>query len=127
MKVKNASEMQAILKKFQKETIEDYLRVFKKAGFKMHSELAILTPKDTGHASQHWSISTKTNENESVTIDSLNDLKLGDKIFCFNNVPYIKKLDEGWSLQRPSGFTHLAYQSIKNFLEAELKKLNKKE
>jgi hypothetical protein len=106
-KVKNSKEMHQALHKFAEFTAEEFSKVVKQCGFELYSQMSILTPKDTGWASQHWSISLVTNEEEAITIATLLDFKIGDTIHVFNNVPYIKRLDEGWSSQRPIGFSHL--------------------
>lgn len=58
-------------------------------------ELKRRTPKDTGFASSNWK---ETNQ--------LSDLvKTGrTRSFIENKVPYIQRLDEGWSQQAPEGF-----------------------
>lgn len=38
------------------------------------------------------------------------EFKLGGKIWIVNNLPYITRLDEGWSTQAPAGFTSAAVQ-----------------
>lgn len=126
-KVKTANEMQQALNDFAKNAVEkEFINIVRKTGFYIHAQMFIYTPKDTGFASQHWSISKKENENITVTIDQLQNLKIGENVYIFSNVPYIKRLDEGHSLQRPSGFTHLVLRNAKSFIENEIQKQNNK-
>lgn len=124
-KVKNGAEMRQELLKFKAENEKLFIDTLRKTAFYFHSELMIYTPKDTGFASQHWSIARKKNENIEMTIETLQGLKIGENIYLFNNVPYIKKLNEGWSLQRPKGFLHLAENRAIVFLRSLLVKYNK--
>lgn len=113
-RVRNAGEMATALKRFADIIEADFATIVVAGSFDLHNQLMILTPKDTGWASQHWSISLTTNESEASTIDALSDFKIGDTVHIFSNVPYIQRLDEGWSKQRPSGFTHLGMSYIFN-------------
>lgn len=125
--VKSANEMQNALNEFAKKVVqEEFFKMIRKTGFYIHAQMFIYTPKDTGFASQHWSISRKENENIETTIDQLQNLKYGENVYIFSNVPYIKKLNEGWSIQRPVGFVHLVLNNAKRFIEAETQKLNNK-
>lgn len=113
-RVKTTSQMVAALKDFAKEVNMDFASIIRASSFELHNQMMTLTPKKSGWASQHWSISLIPNDNVPVTIDLLTSFKIGDTIHIFNNVPYIKRLDEGWSTQRPSGFTHLGIGFITN-------------
>jgi hypothetical protein len=119
-RVKTTAQMVAALKDFAKEVNIELGAIIKAGAFDLHNQMMILTPKDTGWASQHWSISLTTNDAESPTIDILTSFKIGDTIHIFSNVPYIKKLDEGWSTQRPSGFTYLGISYIANKFNEKL-------
>ena len=115
------------LKQIGDEFEEDFGDVMRKGALRGRGKLILMTPKDTGWASRHWSQGLNTsNEAESVTINSLSEVKPGDVVNLFNNVPYIKRLDEGWSTHRPAGFTHLVLQDLNQFFTQQLAQLSKK-
>ena len=125
-RVKNAQEMAKALNQIKVEFEADYVEIFRRGALQGRSKLILFTPKDSGWASRHWSQGlNSSHENESVTINSLTKLDLDDTVHLFNNVPYIKRLDEGWSTQRPSGFSHLVYQDLTQFFQTEFTKLSK--
>lgn len=80
------------------------------------SALASKTPIDTGRASGNWQASASipiTSESEQffpessiAQIMSIRDVKTGKntKLYLTNNVPYINRLNMGWSQQQPSPF-----------------------
>lgn len=97
--------------------------------------VVMATPVDTGHARANWQVGIsqeKTDEVEftdvniadeghsahstgvtgQATIDEavrvLNTKAPGQTIHITNNVPYIKRLNEGWSAQAPAGFVQKA-------------------
>lgn len=45
---------------------------------------------------------TRQSNDEAESI--MNSFNLGDTIYLANNVPYIRRLNEGWSKQAPTGF-----------------------
>jgi hypothetical protein len=71
------------------------------------------TPVDTGHARRNWVPSVAVPFQGEAASDGPHDagvaavfrFKLGDgALFVSNNVPYIKRLNLGWSAQAPVGF-----------------------
>ena len=79
------------------------------------------TPIDTGYASSNWVLSTdkpimetlgsKTNViGMDTSIDNILmfDINVNSRIFVQNNVPYMARLNRGWSKQSPAGFVESA-------------------
>ncbi len=79
------------------------------------------TPVDTGHARANWQVGineeptdelAETDVSGQATISKGNATLAGQKpgqtIHIANNVPYIKRLNEGWSAQAPSGYIEKA-------------------
>lgn len=79
------------------------------------------TPVDTSHARANWQVGIGTEPTQELaetdvsgqaTIskgnDTLKSKKPGDTIHIANNVPYIKRLNEGWSAQAPAGYIEKA-------------------
>lgn len=92
------------------------------------------TPVDTGRARSNWitqlgspfrgtiepyspgeKLGKGEQANRSAAINQAGDVigqrKLGQDIYISNNLPYIKKLDEGSSAQSPAGFVGKAIQA----------------
>lgn len=92
------------------------------------------TPVDTGTARSNWRVSIGPGSgavhppyspgkglgigetaNATAALDqgrsTINRFALGQEIYISNNLPYIKKLNEGSSLQAPEGFVEDAVQS----------------
>ena len=47
---------------------------------------------------------------------AINDYRSGRTIYIVNNVPYISRLNRGWSNQAPAGFVELARSRARNTL-----------
>lgn len=75
------------------------------------------TPVDTGRLRGNWQASLNVPENAPVerlqrspegvantdANASLNNLKIGDIFWFTNNLPYARRIEEGYSLQAPQG------------------------
>lgn len=84
----------------------------------IHDQLDMTTPVDTGLAVSNWIFSTrerddvvgdKENVESSAGTDSVIDVipdwdPFKGELFLINNVPYIRRLNEGYSPQAPPGF-----------------------
>lgn len=110
-------------------------KAIKLAGYAAHTTLVYQTPIDTGQAKSNWKVSVGTpdlknigphvpgeygstsQQNIAATLAeawkvlSKYDLSQGD-LFIANGLPYIIKLNEGWSQQAPAGFIQKAVQRI---------------
>ena len=82
------------------------------------------TPIDTGWASTNWHISVDAPSNNKigsksnvVAVDTsvanvaMFDINKNNFIFIQNNVPYMARLNRGWSKQSPKGFVESAVDS----------------
>lgn len=76
------------------------------------------TPVDTGRAKANWvpgigAVNTKTtgeiNAEAAVGVinQALQTWKPGQTIYITNSLPYIKRLEDGWSNQAPAGMVRL--------------------
>lgn len=102
-------DVEVLLKKHSNMSTEQVRRVAIAAG----SSVIVATPVDTGRARGNWR-STKNDPASGVTprfgeADSLSELKRvsssftekDSSIFIANNLPYIRRLNNGWSAQQP--------------------------
>lgn len=89
----------------------------------VNQTITLATPVDTGRARANWQVSlvgpetsqrNETDRGGSATIARNNAVIAGfegGKIWLSNNVPYIGRLNEGWSAQAPAGFVEKAIQA----------------
>jgi len=95
--------------------------------FESASRIVQKTPVKTGHARANWHIAQNT-PNRSVT-DSIDPTprdvpgnevlthmahptKLGEVTYLTNSLPYIQRLEHGWSKQSPGGMVKLAQAEL---------------
>lgn len=93
--------------------------VVKRAALAIDKAVVFATPVDTGRARSNWraalggpftseleetSAMGAINQAESV----INARGPGETIYISNNVPYIQRLNDGWSAQAPAGFVEQA-------------------
>lgn len=80
--------------------------------------LVLNTPVDTGRARSNWIVSL--NAPSVLVVDPnktpdpngiIASFKVTDTAYIANNLPYIRRLNEGSSQQAPAGFVDLAVQS----------------
>lgn len=83
------------------------------------------TPVDIGRARSNWNPSLNVPDSSIVepgqkkSISGINTAyKITDTILISNNLPYIKKLNEGSSKQAPAGFVDAALQKGKGAVKA---------
>jgi len=68
------------------------------------------TPVDTGRARANWNISvnsviyTTTDSTSAPDTNPTLDYKEGDTYYISNNLPYIQRLNDGYSQQAPANF-----------------------
>jgi hypothetical protein len=87
------------------------------------------TPVKSGKARSNWMVGVgKKNAATRSQVSRSGDValtqgariisgaKVGQAIHISNNLPYIQRLNEGWSAQAPAGFIERAYQSAKAML-----------
>lgn len=85
----------------------------------LRRELAKATPKDTGRAMSGWNATVGAPDysepgllSETITRatalkngrEDLESFQLGEDFYIANGVPYIGRLNDGWSKQAPAGF-----------------------
>lgn len=89
------------------------------------------TPVKSGQARNNWVASVGTPVTETVKADqydmtgaerhgmnneAISRQRPGQPVYITNNLPYIKRLNEGWSQQAPSGFVEAAIQKAAAFI-----------
>lgn len=106
-------------KAYEQKVVKNLETSVKKAALFLDSQLVQRTPVDTGRARSNWLASLGNPKTETVdptqptqalsrnsgVIGKFN-LLLNKTIFIANNLPYIRRLDEGSSKQAPAGFIY---------------------
>lgn len=99
--------------------------MMKRVALDIDSALVLTTPVDTGRARSNWQVSigktalgtvdTLMSSSEAIGNAKAELSKLkdsDDKIHITNNLPYIQRLNEGWSPQQPAGFVDQAVMTV---------------
>jgi len=125
VKFKNTTQFKLDLKKFGEQSEETFEKVFRKIALDIDSSVILGTPVDTGRARGNW-FTTIGNPSSAVSaggsagkaMGQLNaavaQLKLGDTIWMANNLPYINRLENGWSKQAPAGMVAINVARFKS-------------
>jgi hypothetical protein len=100
---------------------ENTERLLRMAAFAAHQGVVLATPVDTGRARSNWTVTNGAparSETDNVsrspqgTIDRGREVigqhQPGEVLYITNNVPYIGRLNEGWSAQAPANFVQAA-------------------
>ena len=93
--------------------ITDLMRM---ATIEFYRQITISTPVDTGRARAGWFVTVNAPSEEVPPegkyslkpIDKLPDVTVKDRYLITNNVPYIGRLNKGYSKQAPARFVELA-------------------
>ena len=121
----------SMVNKFAKTAPEQANAVIRKSTLELFTDVVMDTPVATGRARGNWQVSfgapasgvldergDKENDNKTssptagVVTDALNSDRTTSVIFLTNNLPYIKKLEYGWSKKAARGMVR------KNLLKA---------
>lgn len=90
------------------------------------------TPKDTGRAQGNWQTTTdapadgvvdRVGASSAIAESVSNAGGAGKVTYITNNLPYIFRLENGWSGQAPAGMVRLNIERMVPLLEAEVQKL----
>lgn len=105
---------------YKKKVIESLEKSVRACALTVDARLAQLTPVDTGRARSNWLPSLNSPDVRIVEPGQkpdagpiLNSYNIGDTIYMTNNVPYIQRLNDGWSKQSPAGFVEDAIEAGK--------------
>jgi hypothetical protein len=115
--------------------VEDNLeKAVRKAALAIDQTVVLSTPVDTGRARSNWLVNIDTPSRGQIDPyspgqglgtgeganaraaleqgkEAISRFRLGNKIYLSNNLPYIQKLNDGFSAQAPAGFVEKAVQS----------------
>lgn len=102
---------------YQEKVVGTLEKKVRAAALVVDAELAITTPIDTGRARANWLPSLNTPDVRIVEPGTpheisgiLSSYKITDQILITNNLPYIRKLNDGYSKQAPAAFVESAIE-----------------
>lgn len=113
------------LKRFARKVEDRVTHFARTAMVEAFRRLSQQTPVDTGNARWNWWCSIGTIDynyeyHPYLTIDwgranrVFIQIKAGDTLYLANSTPYIKRLNEGWSKQKPARFVEMTVEGVEN-------------
>jgi len=128
----NIDEFNISLKKGMKQTIKQAERDIKKVAFSIFSSVVKMSPVDTGRFRGNWQVGIIRPESVSLNIkdpsggatlakgfSEIASSTLGDAIFINNNLPYARRLEDGYSGQAPQGMVAITLTNVRTSFEAK--------
>lgn len=126
----NLSRFSADLDRAFEEKVQGkVIAVQKKVALEALRRVIFKTPVDTGRARGNWQVSLGvrddgvlevTDPSGQPTIDKgtrpITDLNRFDIIYIQNNLPYIQRLEDGYSQQAPAGMVAVTVAEIEAFM-----------
>lgn len=102
---------------FNKKVIGTLEKAVRQCAVIVDQTLVATTPVDTGRARANWLPSLnvprtdKKEPGQPESVDSvLGSYKISDTIYITNNLPYIQRLNDGYSIKAPAGFVESAIE-----------------
>lgn len=136
------------LRKFSDKTGARFSTLRRKLVLDLHADLVAATPVDTGHARANWQVSTGSpaegiitdtdhaepiqpggngtppgSTSTTIAASALKHANPAETMYITNNLPYIERLNDGYSDQAPSGMVEVALASAESRLRDELEHL----
>ncbi|MCK5132697.1 MAG: HK97 gp10 family phage protein [Candidatus Sabulitectum sp.] len=112
---------QTSIKRFNRDVDKKSLRLFRSVALAASDKVTSRTPIDTGAARGAWmaGINKPVAESEGY-LAVINRLKLGDTFFLTNKLPYIRRLEYGWSQQAPAGMVRITVAEFQGIVKSIL-------
>lgn len=104
---------------YEKKVSEPHKKLVADISLQIVAKLNELTPVDTSRATSNWHLDLNTvdvtlvepgHDVEGEAHARLGSLKIGDVVYISNNMPYIRRLNEGSSVQAAAGFVEESVQ-----------------
>ena len=124
-----AKSFELQMKEFENMTSEKSELLFKKVCFDLSNSIIIDTVVDKGTARGNWQPDINSIQNDVLEIEDksgnatvakvasqTNNLKLGQYFTLTNNLPYILRLEYGWSKKSPQGMLGINVMRFQNFV-----------
>lgn len=125
-------DLKGILNKAANNVAANADRLVRRCALATDASVVIATPVDTGRARSNWQVELgqaatgvldpidKSGQGAiSAGTKVIQGYKSGSSVNITNNLPYIERLNDGWSAQAPAGFVEKAVQVGINAIAAE--------
>lgn len=124
-----AKSFELQMKEFESMTAEKSELLFKKVCFDLSNSIIMDTAVDKGTARGNWQPDINSIQNDVLEVEDksgnatvakvasqTNNLKLGQYFTLTNNLPYILRLEYGWSKKSPQGMLGINVMRFQNFV-----------
>jgi len=124
-----AKSFELQMKEFENMTTEKSELLFKKVCFDLSNSIIMDTAVLSGAARGNWQPDVNSIQNDVLEIDDksgnatvskvasqTNNLKIGQYFTLTNNLPYILRLEYGWSNKSPQGMIGINVMRFQNFV-----------
>jgi hypothetical protein len=127
------AEFSGVIKRFAEQSKEKETLVIRKMAIDCFKRIILGTPVDLGRARGNWQASTGSPANGEVDVlDPTGAIAIAAMVsevvawtpkddlpaFITNNLPYIQRLNEGWSKQAPAHFIEQVISDMGGIAEA---------
>lgn len=112
--------------------------VARKVGIDAAAQLIDMTPVDTGRARANWTVAVgapwgdvrdatdKSGQaTKSAATAALAAYRCGPSIWITNNLPYIERLENGWSRKAPAGMLGVTAMRLESFVSRATREVAK--
>lgn len=119
------------VRRFSEKTKAKMDKAVRRLSLEMFSNVIHMSPVDTGRFKANWQpaiggmptgVIEAVDPSGTVVIAKVQGVvkgvEVGDVIYMVNNLPYARRLEEGWSNQAPSGMVALTVQRFRPIAEA---------
>jgi len=124
------------INKFRQKVDKVATGIFRGTSIDVLTRVIIRNPVDQGTSRGNWftTINSPSKEIDEKIKDKngarsigrakgiTRSVKLGNSIYLINNLPYIKRLEDGYSVQRPNGMVKVTVAEFKNIVDANARK-----
>lgn len=123
----------ADMDRFKNKTVSRSKQAVEYICFNMSNQIITLTPVDTGAAKNNWQASigspnrsakNDTDKNGSGSRSDANSTSkkaYGNIYYFVNSLPYIKRLENGWSKQAASGMVMITVSRFRNVFKKAIR------
>lgn len=132
------TSFEAQLSAIEAKTIDKMNRAVRKITLDAFSGVIMMTPVESGRARGSWQSAVGVVPDGTVelldpsgntviaTVAGVVDgMQAGDVIYLASNLPYIRRLEEGYSQQAPAGMVALTVQRYSSLAEAVIREIGR--
>lgn len=115
------------MKQMSKSIEEESSKMVRTASLAALSEVVLRTPVDTGRARGNWLVGLGTIPTNTVNLTGTASVAIGNStisryksgtVYIANNLPYIQRLNDGYSKQAPANFVEAAVASATSSIKS---------